>query len=72
MRGFFSRDNGRVVERESHLALRKHFFFRANNIPAFSRNSDGSITIRRLRGGDGETCYAASFCTSRQSKGGKP
>jgi hypothetical protein len=28
--------------------LRRRFFFRANNIPAFNRNTDGSITIRRL------------------------
>src|SRR6185295_12982606 len=31
-----------------YLTLRHHFFFRANNIPAFNRNTNGSITMRRL------------------------
>jgi hypothetical protein len=31
-----------------YLAARRHFFFRANNIPGFNRNGDGSITMRRL------------------------
>jgi hypothetical protein len=31
-----------------YLALRRHFFSRINNIPAFNRNGDGSITMRRL------------------------
>jgi hypothetical protein len=31
-----------------YLAVKKHFFFRLNNIPAFSKNPDGSIRMRRL------------------------
>jgi hypothetical protein len=31
-----------------YLMLRKHFVLRLNNIPAFNRNTDGSIRMRRL------------------------
>jgi hypothetical protein len=31
-----------------YLVLRRHFAVRLNNIPAFNRNADGSITMRRL------------------------
>jgi hypothetical protein len=45
-----------VKERESdiqasildYLAARRHFAIRLNNIPAFNRNADGTITMRRL------------------------
>lgn len=31
-----------------YLELRRHCFWRVNNIPAFTKNSNGSITMRRL------------------------
>jgi hypothetical protein len=31
-----------------YLMLRKHFVLQLNNIPAFNRNADGSIRMRRL------------------------
>jgi hypothetical protein len=31
-----------------YLMFRKHFVLRLNNIPAFNRNTDGSIRMRRL------------------------
>jgi hypothetical protein len=34
-----------------YLAYRKHFVVRLNNIPAFNRNADGSIRMRRLSKG---------------------
>jgi hypothetical protein len=31
-----------------YLAYRKHLFWRSNNIPAFNRNTNGTVTMRRL------------------------
>lgn len=31
-----------------YLALRRRCFWRSNNLPAFNRNTDGSITMRKL------------------------
>jgi hypothetical protein len=31
-----------------YLALKRHFFFRSNNIPPVQRFKDGSMTFRRL------------------------
>ena len=31
-----------------YLQVKKHFFFRLNNIPAFSKQKDGSVRMRRL------------------------
>jgi len=31
-----------------YLEIRRRFFFRVNNIPAFNKNVDGSIRMRRL------------------------
>lgn len=31
-----------------YLEMRRKFFFRLNNIPAFNRNAGGGVTMRRL------------------------
>lgn len=31
-----------------YLALKKHFFWRSNNIPAFSKNPNGSMRMHRM------------------------
>ena len=35
-----------------YLMLRKYFAFRLNNIPAFNRDADGSVRMRRLSKGN--------------------